>query len=253
MVSNNYNSYMPYGAYELKATYQRNMLIGMASVTTLVITILLTVALYSIFKPNIIMDSVIPFEGDDGIAPKPTIFSIVHQTPQFNSGSRREIIADVGIPTPVADSLFADDDMTIIASNEELAILNGSGNGPFTGNDNNIDFGNGGNGSYYGVGEEITPTTFVKVEEPPVMIKEYVPKYPRLCEIAGITGTVWIWALVDENGKVIKAEVIKSSENQALDEAALMAAYKNIFKPGIQNKRPIKVGVTYKVEFILDD
>jgi len=38
-----------------------------------------------------------------------------------------------------------------------------------------------------------------------------------------------------------------------LDEAALDAAYKNKFKPGIQNNRAITVGVTYKVVFVLDN
>ena len=133
-----------------------------------------------------------------------------------------------------------------------MALLSGSGNGPFTGEESEINFGGGG-GDNYGISDGITPSTFIKVEEPPVMIQEYVPKYPRLCEKAGITGIVWIWALVGIDGKVLKAEVVKSSDTQALDDAALEAAYKNIFKPGIQNNIPIQVGVTYKVEFVLDE
>jgi TonB family protein len=44
----------------------------------------------------------------------------------------------------------------------------------------------------------------------------------------------------------------KSSGTESLDEAAVEAAYKCKFKPGIQNNRPIKVWVTYKVDFILE-
>ena len=239
---------MPYGAYELKATYQRNMLIAMGSVTVLVLCILLTVATISYFTDDIIKPP--PPNPPIGIYIdiSPPI-SIVQPKPDINFGNRRQIIADVGIPTPVADSIFTDDDFTLIPSIDELALLNGSGNGPFTG------------GKSTGLGVisdsipegDITPQTFIKVEMIPVLIYESTPNYPRFCEMAGITGIVGIWVLVDENGNVIKAEVVKSSGTEALDEAALEAAYKNKFKPGIQNKRAIKVGVTYTVEFTLDN
>jgi len=52
---------------------------------------------------------------------------------------------------------------------------------------------------------------------------------------------------------VLKAQIGKSSGTESLDEAAIEAAYKNKFKPGIQNGRPIKVWVTYKVDFILEN
>ena len=46
--------------------------------------------------------------------------------------------------------------------------------------------------------------------------------------------------------------VAKSSGTQSLDEAAVAAATDNVFKPGIQNGRPVNVWVSYKVEFTLD-
>jgi len=250
--NDNHTLVMPYGAYELKATYQRNMLIGMVSTTAFVIAILLSAILYSHLysSTNVIVK---PYVDDGGgIITLPPPIYIIPETPDINPGARREITADVGIPTPVADSLFADDDSPVIATIDEKSLITGTGIGPFTGNEGEIDYGSGGEGGYYGVGDEITPQTFIKVEEPPVMIKKIKPEYPRFCEMAGITGSVWIWALVDENGKVIKAEVLRSSGTQSLDEAALEAAYKNIYKPGIQSKRAIKVGVTYKVEFELE-
>ena len=254
MLINKNNSYiMPYGAFELKATYQRNMLIGMGGVITIVFTILLTVVLYSIFNPTVKIKIDPETIIDGGVFSIPPITYILQKTPDINpGGNRKEIVNKAVIPVPVADSLFYDDN-SFIATIDEKALLVGSGNEPSTGDELNLGFGVGEGVGYYKIGEEITPTTFVKVEQPPVMIQEYIPKYPRLCEIAGITGTVWIWALVDENGKIINAEVVKSSGTPALDEAALEAAYKNLFKPGIQNKRAIKVGVTYKVEFVLDN
>ena len=60
-------------------------------------------------------------------------------------------------------------------------------------------------------------------------------------------------ALVDREGKVRQAMVAKSSGTASLDEAAVQAAYKNRFKPGIQNGRPVAVWVTYKVDFTLSE
>ena len=98
-----------------------------------------------------------------------------------------------------------------------------------------------------------TPDEFVPVEEYPEQILEEPPKYPREAKKAGITGTVFVKVLVDEEGKVLKANVDKSSGTVSLDEAAVEAAYKCRYKPGIQNGRPIKVWVTYPVEFTLAD
>ena len=56
---------------------------------------------------------------------------------------------------------------------------------------------------------------------------------------------------MDEEGAVRQAIVGKTSGVNSLDEAAVKAAYKCKFKPGIQNNRPVKVWVTYKVEFEL--
>ena len=68
-----------------------------------------------------------------------------------------------------------------------------------------------------------------------------------------MTGLVWVKALVDKEGNVRQAMVLKSSGTQAFDDAAVAAAYKNKFKPGIQNGRPVAVWVSYKVEFKLND
>ena len=94
--------------------------------------------------------------------------------------------------------------------------------------------------------------TLVPLELPPEMVYKHRPDYPRLAKQAGITGTVRVKALVDEEGKVLKAIVAKSSGTVSLDEAATKAAYKNKFTPGIQKGKPVKAWVTYPVEFALD-
>ncbi len=93
---------------------------------------------------------------------------------------------------------------------------------------------------------------FVQVEIMPEVIHQVSPMYPLQARHAGITGTVSIKALVDEEGKVLKAIVDKSSGTASLDEAAVAAAYEFKYKPGIRDGRPVKVWVTYPVEFKLD-
>ncbi len=105
---------------------------------------------------------------------------------------------------------------------------------------------------------EVKPTesssvsdTLVPLEVQPKIVYNHTPDYPRLAKQAGITGTVWVKALVDEAGKVLKAIVARSSGTVSLDEAAVKAAYKNKFTPGIQEGKPVKAWVTYPVEFSL--
>ncbi len=86
----------------------------------------------------------------------------------------------------------------------------------------------------------------------PELIYEEPPVYPEDAEEKGVTGTVWISALVNEHGKVVEAHVKESSGHKAIDAAALAAAYKNKFKPGMLNGEPVRVRVFYKIEFDLE-
>jgi protein TonB len=57
---------------------------------------------------------------------------------------------------------------------------------------------------------------------------------------------------VDTDGTVKEAVVYVSSGVAVLDRAALKAAYKNKFRPAVQNGNPVAIWVTYKVKFELD-
>ena len=90
---------------------------------------------------------------------------------------------------------------------------------------------------------------YVGVEVYPEMIYSHSPVYPEELKRSGIEGIVWVKALVNETGEVLDAIVGKSSGVAELDQAALKAAYECKYKPGIQDGLPVKVWVTYKVEF----
>jgi TonB family protein len=66
------------------------------------------------------------------------------------------------------------------------------------------------------------------------------PEYPSEALRAGVSGTVVVKIMVDETGKVIKAEDM-CSEHPGLTSAAVKAAYKALFTPTLRSGMPIKV------------
>jgi len=102
---------------------------------------------------------------------------------------------------------------------------------------------------------EEEPAYFVAVEEMPEPIgglKSIQEKiiYPEIAIRAGVQGKVFIRAFVDENGSVIKAEVVKGI-GAGCDEAAINAVLQTKFSPGKQRGRPIKVQITIPIIFKL--
>lgn len=74
--------------------------------------------------------------------------------------------------------------------------------------------------------------------------------YPELAVKAGIQGQVLITAYIDENGNVVKAELVKGI-GAGCDEEALKAIKGTKFNPGRQRDRPVKVKIILPVKFIL--
>ncbi len=90
--------------------------------------------------------------------------------------------------------------------------------------------------------EGITPDVF------PVLMKIAVPLYPEAAMKKRISGTVWLNVLVDQRGSVKSARVLKSDAEE-LNQAAMDAARKYAFTPGIYRNKPIPVWVSIPVEF----
>lgn len=90
--------------------------------------------------------------------------------------------------------------------------------------------------------EGITPDVF------PVLMKIAVPLYPEAAMKKRISGTVWLNVLVDQRGSVKSARVLKSDAEE-LNQAAMDAARKYAFSPGIYRNKPIPVWVSIPVEF----
>ena len=76
--------------------------------------------------------------------------------------------------------------------------------------------------------------------------------YPEIARRAGIQGRVYIQAFINENGDVVRTNILKGIGG-GCDEAAVAALKKVKFKPGIQNGMPVKVQITVPVIFKLSD
>jgi len=93
---------------------------------------------------------------------------------------------------------------------------------------------------------------FIPVDTEPVITYRQTPEYPKIAENAGITGSVYVKALVDKKGQVLKSEIYKSSGFIWLDDAAKEATSNNKYKPAIYKEKPVLYWVTHKVDFVLE-
>ncbi|MEW5795679.1 MAG: TonB family protein [Candidatus Zixiibacteriota bacterium] len=241
MASNESALYSPYGAYELKAKYQRNFMFGTLATTTFILLILVVAWLIQqMGGEEAINTEPVRITTVADLGPPPTL---AKKPPQVQVNQPNVAAPKVGIPTPVADDEVMDEDV-VLATREEMAdivapdiVSDGSSQ------DIVVDIAE----------EDYLPSMdeFVPVEVPAEMIYEEMPEYPRLAKDAGLEGRVWIKALVGKDGSVKDAAVYKSSGTPLLDDAALKSAPKNKFKPAIQNGRPVAMWVTYKVDFVI--
>ncbi len=93
---------------------------------------------------------------------------------------------------------------------------------------------------------------FIPVDTEPVVTYRHPPEYPKIAENAGITGSVYVKALIDKKGNILKSEVYKSSGYVWLDESAKDATIQNKYKPALYKEKPVLYWVTHKVDFILE-
>jgi TonB family protein len=235
---------MPYGAFELKRYYQRNMLMGTGFAAALTIFCILTVWLYKVITYEEIdaASRVIRIKTIADLGAPP---SLAAKPPQIDIAKPEMAMPKVGIPTPVADEEVADEDV-VMATRDELKDITAPA---ITAT------GDQGKELVIDIPEEdyMPPAdSFVAVEVNPVQIYEETPEYPRLARDGGFTGYVIIQAFVDKTGTVKKAQAVKCSRpNMGFEDAAVKAAYKCQWKPAIQNGNPIGVWVAYKVDFVL--
>ena len=99
---------------------------------------------------------------------------------------------------------------------------------------------------------EIETPDFVPYDTPPEPKYWFKPKYPDIARQAGIEGLLILKLLVDTDGAVLKVQVLKPF-HLALDDAAVEAAKSWKFSPAKQRDKPVRVWVSFPVNFILKE
>ncbi len=85
----------------------------------------------------------------------------------------------------------------------------------------------------------------------PFVVKRVMPEYPESLRRRGIEGRVIVKVLIDEQGKVIRTQILKGSPYVELNEAAVEAAKQFEFEPGKAKDKPVKVWMTIPFSFRL--
>lgn len=230
-----------YGALELKRAYRKNMIIGTITACLLNLAVIGAVVIFGQGNKNLpVDDGPIKIHGPIELGDPPPI------GPRDNKVkvailNRQD--PSVGVPVPVPDDEAPEDvevatmdDLASMATLEPLIDLDQVGDREIV--IENID--------------DLLPSPdeFVAYEEMPEIIENVSPVYPPMAQKAGITGVVWVKALIDKDGKVRNVIIVKGSGAQAgFEEAAVEAAYKTVWKPAISNGQPVAVWTTYRIFF----
>ncbi|MGH2567117.1 MAG: energy transducer TonB, partial [Bacteroidota bacterium] len=103
--------------------------------------------------------------------------------------------------------------------------------------------------------DEEEETYFVAVEDLPEPVGgiqgiQRLVVYPEIAKRAGVEGTVFVEAFVDETGNVTKTQLVKGI-GAGCDEAAMAAIQKTKFKPGKQRGKAVKVRMSIPIRFRL--
>ena len=96
------------------------------------------------------------------------------------------------------------------------------------------------------------PPDYVKYDKAPEAVKKVQPHYPDLATLAGVEGTVWVNAWIDESGKVVQA-IVQKSDAEVLNQSAVEAAQQWQFKPALSDGKPIAVWVMLPFRFKLSE
>ena len=89
----------------------------------------------------------------------------------------------------------------------------------------------------------------VRKIRPPAKVRDVAPIYPAIAQQARVSGTVIIEAIIDADGRVHSARVLRSIP--LLDEAALAAVRSGSYTPTLLNGTAVPVIMTVTVRFQL--
>ncbi len=105
----------------------------------------------------------------------------------------------------------------------------------------------------YSIGGDIGGTLFTSdlLDQVPQATYQPPPQYPHEAKRAGLTGSALVGFIVDTNGDVRDAHVIRSS-SPGFEEAALQAIRKWRFRPGVKGGRNVNTKMNQPFSFTLN-
>ncbi len=167
------------------------------------------------------------------LGPPPSIQGADAVTP--TTGAARASAPSVGVPKPVPDALAQQE-----TSPDQASISGITNVGPGTGDANVVvDTTIPAINAY--VPHEVEPKFLYK---PPLV-------YPEAARSFSYEGTVFIKALLDLDGSIMRIAVVKSSGFPILDSAAVDYIEKAKFSPALQQKKPVRVWIGQTITFQL--
>lgn len=94
---------------------------------------------------------------------------------------------------------------------------------------------------------------FVECSVPPVVIATPKLIYPEMARIAGIEGRVFVRVLIGEDGRAMRAEIVKRipSDGTYFDKEAVRIAMETKYSAGQQSGKRVRVWMTVPVRFTL--
>ena len=186
--------------------------------------------------------------GGGGRPPKPPVNQPEHreQTPpetrQPMQPTDRTVPAT--IPTPTVDQSDPTDSTDPFDSSDPggncPGCLPGPGEGP------------GGPGDHptLGTGGDDAPIPVTVGMTRPEILKRVQPRYTEIARKAGVQGSVIVEAIIDTQGHVTNARVLRGLP-MGLDQEAVNAILQWRFTPAYQGTRPVKVYFTLTVNFAI--
>ena len=141
----------------------------------------------------------------------------------------------IGTPVPVADALAPEQ---TIMTQQEISALNSP-----------VGVSGSGKDSLVIASSDDMPSEgeFVYYEDEPVPVTRVEPAYPEFAREAQIQGKVTLHVLVGKDGRVKNVKVIKGVTG--LNEEAVKAIQKWVFKPALSNNKPVAVWVEVPMDF----
>lgn len=89
-----------------------------------------------------------------------------------------------------------------------------------------------------------------ELDRAPVPSKRVAPLYPSYLMKDRVQGTVYVVFIVDEQGKVVRPSIEKST-NSGFNESAISAIRQWKFTPGFKDGNPVKTRVRLPLSFTL--